>query len=692
MKNRTIKSITAALALAIVPSSALAGPGDLLPRPKHVETGKGVLPIGSKVTITDPTSTPALRRAIAEAGYKEEKGGLPVTVVTAPVEGASDYTLAGYPDEAYRLEVSPEGIRITAPESMGVVRAAQTLSQLALDAPEGIATVTVTDWPAFKLRGFLHDVGRSFISIDELKKEIDLLSAFKINTFHWHLTENQAWRFEVKSFPQLTSAEYMTRYPGMYYTQEECRELERYAAERGVTIIPEIDMPGHSAVFDRAMGFSMLSQEGKDALRTILVEVAEAFPLAPYIHIGGDEKNFDDSFIIDMAEYTAGLGRKVIIWNTYNRPSKLVDPAVIPVDMVTNWATSGRLVKGIPNVDMRYNYINHFDVFADVVGIYKSTIFGSQTGNEDIAGTITAIWNDTKVPTQDDIINQNNFYASVLASAERAWAGGGESYIEEGGTTLPVSGPEYDEFADWERRFLFHKDHSLKDELIPYVRQTDVKWNVGYQMSNGGDPSVVGAFELYRDSISIPTEVEWNGVVYGSTPAAGAGIYLRHIWHPIVKGLFEEVNDSVTVHAWTNIYSPVEQDAGALIEFYTFSRSGNEHTAEAGQWDRRGSRIWLNGTEIAPPVWEQPDMDVPQDHATIGLTNENLSARPAEKIHLRKGWNRVFMRLPHNGSNGAGRDKWQFTFVVTDPDGRHALDGIVYDPDASLDSPAPDMK
>ena len=116
------------------------------------------------------------------------------------------------------------------------------------------------------------------------------------------------------------------------------------------------------------------------------------------------------------------------------------------------------------------------------------------------------------------------------------------------------------------RRFLFHKDHSLKDEPIPYVRQTDVKWNVGYQMSNGGDPSVVGAFELYRDSISIPTEVEWNGVVYGSTPAAGAGIYLRHIWHPIVKGLFEEVNDSVTVHAWTNIYSPVEQDAGALIE------------------------------------------------------------------------------------------------------------------------------
>ncbi len=690
MKLQIIPSMACLLVALLSPQAMSADINHLLPQPKKIESADGSLKTGQPVVVSDYSSSPALLRALERSGFSIAAEGLPVEVVRDTVAGASDYRLAGYPEESYRLEVTPGGIRITAPEEIGVIRAAQTLEQLAEDAGGSIGAVTITDWPAFKLRGFLHDVGRSFISIDELKKEIDILSAFKINTFHWHLTENQAWRFEVKSIPQLTSAEYATRYPGLYYTQEECRELERYAAERGVTIIPEIDMPGHSAVFERVMGFKMDSPEGMEALRKVLDEVAETFPLAPYIHIGGDEKPYNDQFIKDMIGYTHGLGRKAVIWNRYNVPAKLVDPDEIPADMVTNWATSGTLVKGLPNVDMRYNYINHFDVFADVVGIYKSNIFGEKEGNEDIAGTITAIWNDTKVPSQSEIINQNNFYASALASASRAWTGGGEEYIEQGGTTLPLSGPVYDDFADWERRFLYHKDRSLAGEPVPYIRQTDVRWNVGAPVPNGGDSAMAGAFELYRDSVSVPATVEWQGETYGSVPAAGAGIYLRHIWHPIVKGLFDEVRDSVTVHAWTNIYSPVDQDAGALIEFYTFSRSGDERTAAAGNWDRRGSRIWLNGEEIEAPEWEQPDMAIPQDHAVIGLSNENLSARKPVAIHLNKGWNRVFMRLPHNGRNGAGRDKWQFTFVVTEPDGRHALEGIVYDPTASLDSPAPE--
>lgn len=661
----------------------------LLPRPKVVEAGAGSLSVGRNVVVDDPTSTVALTRALREAGLTPSSSGIPVRVTVAPVAGASDYTLAGYPDESYRLTVTPDSISVTAPSATGVIRAAQTLAQLAEECGGAIEAVTVTDWPSFKLRGFLHDVGRSYISIDELKKEIDLLSRFKVNTFHWHLTENLANRMEVERYPQLTADSTMTRYPGLYYTREQCRDLERYAAERGVAVIPEIDMPGHSAAFERAMGFTMQSPEGQKVCRDIIDEVVETFPLAPYIHIGGDEISFDDSFLVDMIGYVRSKGRDAAVWNRYNVPARLVDPEKIPASLVTNWATSGTLVEGVPNVDMRYNYINHFDLFADVVGIYKSTIFGATEGNPDIAGTITAIWNDTKTPTEQDIIRQNNFYASALASAERAWSGGGYSYIEEGGTTLPSDGPEYDGFADWERRFLFHKDHSLKDEPVPYVRQTDVRWRVGGQVSNGGDRSAVMAFEQYRDSTAIPPAVEWNGVTYGSSTATGGGIYLRHIWHPIVKGLIDDVGDSATVHVWTNIYSPVEQDAGALVETYTFSRSGNEHTAPAGCWDRRGSRIWLNGEEIAAPVWQQPDTFIPQDHATKGLTNENVTARPPVPIHLRQGWNRVFMRLPHNGRDGAGRDKWQFTFVVTDPAGDKALDGIVYDPDASLDSPAP---
>ena len=85
----------------------------------------------------------------------------------------------------------------------------------------------------------------------------------------------------------------------------------------------------------------------------------------------------------------------------------------------------------------------------------------------------------------------------------------------------------------------------------------------------------------------------------------------------------------------TYVYSPIEQDAGAQIEFYTYSRSGNEKGPKTGAWDRRGSKIWLNGAEIAAPVWEQPDANIQQNHATQGLTNENLTAREVVKVYLR---------------------------------------------------------
>ncbi|MDE7152423.1 MAG: hypothetical protein K2O27_09215 [Candidatus Amulumruptor sp.] len=104
----------------------------------------------------------------------------------------------------------------------------------------------------------------------------------------------------------------------------------------------------------------------------------------------------------------------------------------------------------------------------------------------------------------------------------------------------------------------------------------------------------------------------------------------------------------------------------------------------AGCWDRRGSRVWLNGEEIPAPEWEQPDARIPQDDPVCGLTNENLTAREPVRIHLRKGWNRVFLKLPYADNGGTLRDKWQFTFVVTDIAGRNALSGIIYSPNRHL--------
>ena len=115
--------------------------------------------------------------------------------------------------------------------------------------------------------------------------------------------------------------------------------------------------------------------------------------------------------------------------------------------MTQMWSSSGKVINGMPNIDCRYNYTNHFDVFADVVGIYRSNIYYEQKGNPEVAGTISAYWNDRKTATEEDIIKQNNLYANVIASAERAWMGGGKQYIEVSGTMLPNSGEEFDEFA-----------------------------------------------------------------------------------------------------------------------------------------------------------------------------------------------------------------------------------------------------
>lgn len=685
------------LATAVIAFSALCANAtveNLLPTPQQLTSYDGIYVLPESIAVNDPTNCFVLRNFFAENNItisNEASASISVELVNE-IPGSYDYALADYDNEAYTLNVTSEGIKIQAVTPIGVTRAAQTLAQLAQGGNGTVECVSITDWPAFKLRGFMHDVGRSFISVEELKREIDLLSRFKVNTFHWHLTDFTGWRLAINAYPQLTGDKGITRFPGRFYSQKDAKAIQDYAAERGMTVIPEIDMPGHSHPFESAMGFGMQTQQGIDALKVILQEVTALFDKAPYIHIGGDEVNFNDQYIIDMINYVHGLNKKVVIWNRYNSPSKLVDPNVIPCDMVTNWATTGTLSSGVPNIDMRYNYINHFDVFADVVGIYKSSIFYVAQGNPDVAGTITGIWNDTMVPSEEDIIRQNNFYANVLASAERAWIGGGEQYIETGGTHLPNSGSEFDAFADWERRFLYHKNTTLAStrDLIPYVKQTNVSWYLTDQIPNGGSKVRKLAPENYltADAATMPTTFDVNGTTYGIKKITGAGHYLRHIWHGTVKGVYENPQNNMTAYAWTYIYSPVEQDAAAFIEFYTYSRSGNETGPVANKWDRRGSRIWLNGEEIPAPDWVQPNKSIVQNHTTEGLTNENFTARPATPIHLNQGWNKVFLKLPHVDNGGTARDKWQFTFVIVDSEGKDALDGLVYSPTASIDKTA----
>ncbi|MCF0175253.1 MAG: hypothetical protein HUJ94_00285, partial [Bacteroidales bacterium] len=213
-------------------------------------------------------------------------------------------------------------------------------------------------------------------------------------------------------------------------------------------------------------------------------------------------------------------------------------------------------------------------------------------------------------------------------------------------------------FADWERRFLFHKAHSLKDEPIAYVRQSDVCWNVSDALPDDG-------------SVKNVEELE------SMFKVAGAGIYLCHTWQTIVPALFKQARPGHAAYAWTYVYSPEERDAGALVEFQNYSRSERDMAPPAGEWDYKGSRAWLNGEEIKAPLWKNAGKAITNEDL---LLDENATARPPVQVKLRKGWNRIVLKLPYKTlpREQARLNKWMFTFALTDPDGRNALEGIRY--------------
>lgn len=574
-------------------------------------------------------------------------------------------------EEAYRLQIEKQKIIITHTTETGKYRALQTLQQL-LHSPNGkclIPVCTITDWPAFRIRGFMQDVGRSYISIEELKKEIDLLSQFKINVFHWHLTENQAWRLESKRYPQLTAAENMTRMPGKFYTLKEAHELAEYCKQRHVMLIPEIDMPGHSDAFRRTFKTDMQSEQGMKILKELLDEICETFD-HPYIHIGTDEVQFSNPrFVPEMVSYIRSKGKKVISWN----PGWDYQPGEI--DMTQLWSYRGKAQKGIPAIDCRFHYINHFDTYNDLVALYNSRICNQTEGSEDIAGSIIAIWNDRYITDERQNLKENNFYPCMLALAERAWCGGGHCYFDGKGTLLWDDTPESNhQFADFERRLLWHKKHTLAEEPISYVKQTHISWNITDAFPNYGNLQTSFPPE-HQDSDTYL----YNGKEYQTRVIHGAGIYLRHTWGALVPAFYNNPQENHTAYASTWIYSPKEQTAGLILEFQNYSRSESDLPPLPGTWDYKGSRAWLNGQEILPPLW-QGNHSVRSNE--IPLTNENSSSRPPITTTLQKGWNRLLLKLPIGTftSPEVRLVKWMFTAVFVTPDGTEALENIIYSP------------
>ena len=611
-------------------SCAKAQEPALLPLPKQIEYAGGSIR-------ADAPETLAFVESISEARLNE--------------------------NEAYRLTVDKAGVHIEAVTERGVWNARQTLRQLTQKGR--IPCCRIVDWPSFRVRGWMMDVGRTYVSLEELKREVDIFSQFKVNVFHLHLTENEAWRLEGRRYPQLNAPESMLRQPGKFYTQDEMRELDAYCRKRGVMLIPEIDMPGHSGVFERAIGFGMQTPEGKAILKELLAEACEVFS-GPYFHIGTDEVGFSDpSFVPEMVACVRAHGKKALSWNP-GWPYQAGE-----IDGTQLWSDRGKAQEGIPAVDSRLHYVNHFDLFGDIVGLHTSTIYGQPEGSDAIAGSILALWNDRYLPDEENILKENNLYASVLALADRAWRGGGYQYFDLFGTVLPDEGPAREDFLDFENRMLSFRETVLKDAPMAYVAQGQARWAISPAYPNGGN----------LEKVFPPEESAWET----DRVVTGSGIYFRHVWGPEeVAGYYPDPQPDHTVYARARVWSPRRQMVGLLFETQDYSRSERDPMPPQGAWDYRHSRLWLNGAEILPPAWVgntgRADRQEP-------FGNANCAGRAPIPATLDKGWNELLIKLPVGAFSTPENRlvKWMFTCALTTSDGRAAAE-VKYSTDFSTSS------
>lgn len=316
--------ITVILLLFTAFSSLSAKDLPIIPQPNHVEILHEDYKITQSVKIqtkglSDKTAE-KLQKYLSDSGIKISENRKNTTFIQLYLDTTNS---ANKTEGSYELEIRPQNISIKSSNETGLFYGIQSLLQLISGAEDGkIPCIYIKDTPRFAYRGIHLDVSRHFFSIEFIKKQLDMMAYFKLNKFHWHLTDGPGWRLEIKKYPLLTEvAAWRTHATwkdwwasprhyvnlkdttafGGFYTQEEVKEIVRYAAERYITVIPEIEMPGHSeevlAVYPELSctekpytqsEFCVGNEATFTFLTNVLSEVMKIFP-SEYIHIGGDE-------------------------------------------------------------------------------------------------------------------------------------------------------------------------------------------------------------------------------------------------------------------------------------------------------------------------------------------------------------------------------------------------------------------
>lgn len=223
------------------------------------------------------------------------------------------------------------------------------------------------------------------------------------------------------------------------------------------------------------------------------------------------------------------------------------------------------------------------------------------------------------------------------------------------------------------RNWPYYRDQFTTD----YIDLNTTLFNRPDLFPNEGDLTAV--FPPEREE---PTHAySYDGKMYGTHPAVGAGIYLRHVWgSSTVPAFYDEPQENHTAYAWTYVWSPKKQTVGLWATTQDYSRSESDLPPPQGEWDYKQSRIFLNDKAVTPPIWENNHTEKSNE---ITLKNENYIAREPIPVELQKGWNKVLLKLPIGrfSTPEVRLQKWMFTFVFVTPDGSDRMQELIYNPD-----------
>ncbi|MBB4081090.1 lysophospholipase L1-like esterase [Lewinella aquimaris] len=565
--------------------------------------------------------------------------------------------------EGYAIAISATGIQLTAATEAGHFYALQTLRQLIQE--RGGQTVLplceIQDAPAFPVRGFMVDVGRNFQPLESLKRQLDIMARYKLNVFQWHLTDRPAWRIESKKYPELNATENHrpTRDPGMYYTYAEIRELISYAKERHISVIPEIDMPGHSDSFTAAMGVRMETDRGMEILEDILTEFFTEIPAAdcPIIHIGSDEVEVPNpkEFMNRMIDFCEANGREVMVWN----PGLTAKPGVIR----QTWKPLPPSDTDYREIDSWNSYINNGEPMTQIQRLFFKPI--GESSNSEVLGGILCLWPDVNLARPEDAYTQNPVYPSMLTYAWTTWTADVQTASPTFFMTLPPRGtPAFGYFAAYEDILLHHGDEHFANAPFPYLKQTDKAWKViGPFPGDKAD----ARFDTIQDSYTL------SGKEFNWQAATGNTLVMKDRFR--LGGYFPEASAGETVYALTHIHSDRDRQVDTWIGFETPMRANRTYGGipETGSWDANGGDIWLNDAPLPAPSWNNPGWKParstgwasPEDLEKPWTDEELYWTRKPTRVTLKQGWNKVLAKIPA----ATDYQNWMFTFAPLSMEG-----------------------